>query len=134
MAPGDDGLCQAVIVFILLIRQRCVIRCKIKMKSCQELMRCGFGDALPLLCISIAAIYVFFLFIVYFLLKPSLAGHWKGYASAACTSSCLAFHALKHNNLYIYFPLQQFLKSQLWFKMFWFLSWCYYKFLEMQTY
>lgn len=66
------------LVFILLTHQRCVIRCKIKIKSCQELMRCGLGDALPLLCISIAVIYVFFLLIVYFLLKPSLARYGRG--------------------------------------------------------
>lgn len=28
-----------------------------------------------------------------------LGGYWKGYAPAACTSSYLAFHALKHRNL-----------------------------------
>lgn len=40
------------LVFILLTCQRCVIRCKIKMKHCRESMRCVLAAALPLPCIS----------------------------------------------------------------------------------
>lgn len=46
LCPDND------LVFILLTCQRCVMRCKIKRKTCQEPMRCVLGAALPLPCIS----------------------------------------------------------------------------------
>lgn len=95
------------LVFILLTCQKCVIRCKTKTKSCREPMRWVLGAGPPLLCISIAVSHVFFLHIIYFLLKPSLAGYWKAYIPAACSSSFLGFHALKHSNLDPSFLVQQ---------------------------
>lgn len=55
--------------------------------------------------LPIAVADVFFVLIFCFLLKPSLAGYWKGCGTAACTFSCLAFHALQHSNLDICFPV-----------------------------
>lgn len=121
------------LVFILLTCQRCVMRCKIKMKTCQEPMRCVLGAALPLPCISSFHCSYWCHLCFHLLLSPKtlLGCVLEGYTPAASASCCLAFHAPKHC-----FPvsLQQYIESQLWCKMLWFLFWCYYKFLVMQTY
>lgn len=73
------------LVFISLICQGCVIRCKIKMKSCQEPVKCVLRAALPLLCVSIVVIHAFYFCLPFS--KPQVGRYWKKYAPAAHASS-----------------------------------------------
>lgn len=86
-------------VFIWITCKKCVIGCKIKVKSCREPMRYVLGAVLPPLWISPFHCSDWFLCCHLALSPmPSLPGCWKGYALVACTSSLLSLNAFKHNS------------------------------------